>query len=393
MLAADTGFSAALSEQEVLSQMGESSTIHIADANNDSFNDVIYLSSAGIRAFYGAEDNTFTQQNVDFGQQAVDFSVVDVNGDNLKDLLLTYGKALTWSANLGNNSFGPEQNLELPEGIVGVSAKVGDLDNDNDSDIAVVYKIMSDIKPQLVWFEKDADSFKAMQYFDEQINPWDHFSEDIVPKFTLGDYNNDGKIDIMVATSSTNDARPVISYLQTDDGFNKAEAFLMLGNDSMTSVYTDNIINIDINQDGYDDIVTWQSGTIVRSRISTSDYYINQKDGTFSTTHLVSGSGDKLNLFKADIDNDGDMDIIATSNKSFSSCGVGCTAANVYAGHIGWIENLNGTMTENIMSESMKMLGNSDNAMQSQVGDLDNDGDVDVINVNSGTWIYENKLN
>ena len=378
-------YTRAQAQQAALSQIGQTGLMKIADLNSDSYNDIVYTAASGLKVFFGAADNSFTAQDLGFGAGLLDFAIIDMNNDNLNDLMISYPNQLGWSIYQGNNSFGEEQTIAL-EGIDLMSAKAADLDNDTDTDIAFIYRVNSAAQVQLAWFEQDSGTFNTPQILDEQINSFHSSIQN--SHFVLDDFNNDNRTDIIIATASADDAKPVVSYTQTDDGFNRNIAFNLLGSDQYYSVYADGILSVDINQDGFNDLITWNTSSGFNSVSAGAEYHINQQDGTFSTQGLSVGFARGVMLLPADMDADGDIDVLITNNNSLSSCDIGCTAANSYAGQIGIIENQNG-----VLNGSRKILSNPDNGLQTQVGDIDNDGDIDVINIDGNTWIYENKAN
>ena len=381
----DFKFTRAQAQQTALSQIGETGLMKIADVNNDSYNDIVYTAASGLKVFYGDADNGFTAQDLGFGAGLLDFSIIDMNNDNLNDFMISYPNQVGWSFYQGDNSFGEEQTIAI-DGIELMSAKAADLDNDIDTDIAFIYRVNGAPLVQLAWFEQDGGSFNTPQIIDEQINPFHSSVQN--SHFVLDDFNNDNRTDIIIATASGDDAKPVVSYTQTDDGFDRNIAFNLLGSGQYYSVYADGIISVDINQDGFNDLVTWNTSRGFNSVSAGAEYHINQQDGTFSTQGLSAGFARSVNLQSVDIDADGDTDLLMTNNNSLSSCDIGCTAANNYTGQIRIIENQDG-----FLNGPRKILGNPDNGLQTQVGDIDNDGDIDVINIDGNAWIYENKAN
>ena len=376
---------------DTLAQISQMTQLEVMDVNYDGYNDIIHKNSGGINIAFGTATNTFTHQYFPSSVDPDEFYLADINGDGLVDILLTDSKKVSFLANNNNEStrFLFETVLTMPEDIEATQARVLDLDNDNDMDVAVIYRLSASNTPQLAWFEQNNGSFSAMAILDEQINDWDH--DTVTPKMTIGDFNHDNKNDIMVATSSTNDARPVVLYTQTDSGVSKSTAFYLYGSNMFATYHTDNILTIDINNDGYDDVITWQSGSMFGNKNASSFYHINQKDGSFSSELLKFEWGENIFVTKGDIDGDGDIDVIQGVNNGVFACDIGCTTINAFAGHIVWIENLNGTF-----SSEYNYLTNNNHGNKVQLGDVDNDGDLDVIHADKSAyiaWIYENKLN
>ena len=356
----------------------------VMDITADGFNDIITKEHLAL----GSATGQFTVQAISAGFTPTDFSVADINNDGLKDILLSNSNQISWLANSNDDSrFSQATALEAPANTAYIQARAADFDGDNDTDIVMVYEIGSDNIPQMAWLENQSGTFAALATIDAQINKHDH--PDGYPMITIGNFNNNSKTDIIVASASTSSFRPNVLYAHGDSGFEKSNAYDLTGSDTNSSFSTRHVKTIDINQDGYDDILTWQSGTSNRSQMGTSYYLINNQDGTFTKSHLHFAYGFNFSAIAADVDNDGDMDIVHGNGDGFSY-GLGSPNNPTFAGKLIWFENLGGTF-----STETKMLLNSDNAYILHAGDLDNDGDIDVLNKHSTedtVWFSENKL-
>ena len=360
----------------------------VMDITGDGFNDIITKGHLAI----GSSTGQFTVQAISAGFTPTDFSVADINNDGLKDILLSNSNQISWLANSNDDSrFSQATALEAPANTAYIQARAADFDGDNDTDIVMVYEIGSDNIPQMAWLENQSGTFAALATIDAQINEHDH--PDGYPMITIGNFNNNNnnnnKTDIIVASASTSSFRPNILYAHGNSGFEKSNAYDLTGSDTNSSFYTRHVKTIDINQDGYDDILTWQSGTSNRNQMGTSYYLINNQDGTFTKSHLHFAYGLNFGAIAADVDNDGDMDIVH-GNTNGASYGLGSPNNPTFAGKLIWFENLGGTF-----SSETKMLLNGDNAYILHAGDLDNDGDIDVLNKHStenAVWFSENKL-
>lgn len=357
----------------------------VMDITGDGFNDIISNSKIAV----GSATGQFNVVDISAGFTATDFSIGDINNDGLQDILLTNSTNISWAANSADDSrFSQLTSLTAPENTGYIQARAGDFDGDNDTDIVIVYEAGGDNIPKLAWYENQNGTLAAVVVLDAAINDFDHPSG--YPMLTVGNFTNNSKTDIVIATSSTNDSRPNILYAHGDSGFAKSTAYLLTGSDSFSSYATGGIQTIDINQDGFDDILTWQSGNSFDSNNATSYYLINDQDGTFTVNTLHTAYGTEFGLVAADVDGDGDADVVHANNNGSFSCGVGCTNWATYAGKAMWLENLGGTF-----STEKKVLFNGDNAYKIHAGDFDNDGDIDVINsadADNTIWYHENKL-
>lgn len=128
-----------------------------------------------------------------------------------------------------------------------------------------------------------------------------------------------------------------------------------------------NVIPFDIDNDGDLDMIS----------SSDSNYIVWQENldgqGNYGNIHIIS---DQLNgitsISLADIDNDSDMDIISSSRNVVSGSGT--------YGAIAWHENLGqGNFTTHVLKENLT------GAYYAKAADMDGDGDLDIVaNFNGG---------
>ena len=285
-------------------------------------------------------------------------------------------------------NFSQFKSYDRPANASYVMSESGDFDGDSDIDVAIVYEIGSENVPKLAWYENEGGVLKDMVVIDSEINTYDDRAG--VPMIIVGNFADNGKTDIIVATSSTNDSRPNILYAHTDSGFDKSTAYYLSGSNSFASYSTRGVQTIDINQDGFDDILTWQSGYFFNNRDATTYYLINDQDGSFTTDILHFSYGTNFKMAITDVDGDGDSDVIHGNGRGVFSCDIGCVNVRSFAGKLIWYENIGDSF-----SKEKKLILNSDNAYLFNAGDFDSDGDIDIITPSSSddiTWFSENKL-
>ncbi|MBK9460500.1 MAG: VCBS repeat-containing protein [Sphingobacteriales bacterium] len=121
----------------------------------------------------------------------------------------------------------------------------------------------------------------------------------------------------------------------------------------------------DLDNDGDMDIVS----------ASTDDnivaWYKNNGSGNFGTQQIITTTANKLNdIHSADLDSDGDIDVLSAGDK------------------ILWYENDgNGNFSD---PKIIKIGGNTKSIY---TADLDNDGDIDVLSIGNVTAWYKNDGN
>ncbi|XMB85264.1 VCBS repeat-containing protein [Mycoplasmatota bacterium WC44] len=159
-----------------------------------------------------------------------------------------------------------------------------------------------------------------------------------------------------VEVNETQEPHEIIepSYIQ-DVGFTKS-VITDAAND-IKSIYA-----ADIDNDGDMDVVS--------ASYEDDSIAWHENIGLVFTEHIITNINDPVSVSVADIDNDGDMDVVCASERD---------------SEITWYENNDQIFTEHLISNK------DDRANSVYVVDIDNDGDMDVVSAGGGsiTW-YEN---
>ena len=178
---------------------------------------------------------------------------------------------------------------------------------------------------------------------------------DSLAEVTLGDIDNDGDLDI-VAAGNTAGVGEINIY--TNDGTGVFSAATSV---SMNTAGSNEIQLADLNGDGNLDVIT--SGAAIGAQ---PDLAIRFGDGTGSfgamTTYTFAGAGTSSDgLSVGDIDNDGDLD--------FAAYEVGGGTSLVQVFENDGIGNFTKTTS----------FSGAINTVDAQFGDIDNDGNLDII--------------
>jgi len=386
------------------------------DYNNDGLMD-IYLVNSGPSDFFTPKapiknalyrnngDGTFTdvadKAGVDCGRMGhfgMGAAAADFDGDGWQDLYVTnYGKNVLFR----NNGDGTFTDITEKAGVAAPNwstcATFFDYDNDGKLDLFVssfvqysasgslfcgdnrlgrrYYCIPRVFKPRPSFlFHNDgggkfSDVSKASGIADSPGKSFGAVATDV---------NNDGMMDLFVANDT------MANYLFVNKGGGKFEEMGLASgvgySDAGSPRSGMGVDATDFDGDG------WQDLFVANIDQELFSLYRNEKDLTFAdrageigqATRLLSGWG--LKFF--DYDNDGDPDLILANGHPDDM--VEIQAAKVkYKEPLLMFENVNGKF-KNVSAQSGEVFKRDFPARGLSVGDIDNDGDLDVLIINNG---------
>jgi hypothetical protein len=189
---------------------------------------------------------------------------------------------------------------------------------------------------------------------------------------TWGDYDNDGDLDILI--SGLDELGPVCKIYRND----RNNIFTQMSSISLTSVSSGSVKWGDYDNDGDLDILLTGNSTTGR----VSKIYRNDRNNIFTEQTSISLAGVNDGCAQwADYDNDGDLDVFLTGYSN--------------SGYVTKIYRNDGT---NFFPEQTNILLPAVSNGTLQLGDYDNDGDLDILlsgGSNSGyiSKIYRNDGN
>jgi RHS repeat-associated protein len=294
------------------------------DINGDGIDDVVVVNNIGrIATFLGRPDGkltlqqtfSLTQFGLVFGTETATVkkvTIADFNGDGINDIVIGYNK---YNLSTGFTPAIVSTLLGSSNGLFAAN-KVG------------IYAITN------------------------TFNAFDNFAFDL-SDFALGDFNNDGKLDIAATNAQTN-APNLGVYLSNGTGYSKintpALRNLNLGG------YDSKLAVGDFNKDGKQDLVV-TTGTI-NYNATTVAILTSLGDGTFSQSIKGEVPGIYGTPKVADINKDGKLDIV------------------VNAGNLGVLLS---TAGNNFQLTNYG--GNG--ASYTELGDIDKDGNLDIVTVDN----------
>ena len=276
----------------------------------------------------------------------------DFDGDLDLDLVVASHQddVIAWFENSnGAGAFGPAQ--ILVSNVDGISdIALADVDGDGDRDLfaAVEYD------GSFAWFEDLGGGSYGLPHLV-------HYAGSYRPRaVALADLDGDGDLDFLTGTEREN----VVAWHANTDGLGAAGPRRIIA-DQAWSVQS--IRTADLDGDGLRDVLWGASGNWAGTYGKVAWNRSLDGLGAFGADQvLVEKTGGATEVVAADIDNDGDLDVVA-------AC-----AGNLFLDfrNVGWFENLGGSggfSAERIITEDL--LGSS----MVDAADFDGDGDLDVV--------------
>ncbi len=278
----------------------------------------------------------------------------DLDGDGDMDVVSASAgdDKIAWYENLdGVGTFSDEQVLSVNADAASV-VRITDVDGDGDLDVVSA----SNNDDKIVWFE----NLDGLGNFG---------NEAIITLFTgnmrslhISDMDGDSDMDFITATDQDNN----IKWYENNDGLGNFSPYTITKNIDGGKI----IFSADIDGDGdidilsashWDDKVAWYE-----NKDGQGDFYNTQT----VISESINGAGSAV---AADLDGDGDMDVIATSSLDDD---------------VMWFENTNGLGT---FGEPIIIEDDLYNVSKAFTSDIDNDGDMDVFCLARGKIVwYEN---
>jgi len=281
----------------------------------------------------------------------------DLDGDGDMDVLSSSQIQISWYENInGDGVFGEQRLIAQNPGELGSSVSASDIDGDGDLDVLSTF---IDGSP--------SQSGESRVVWNENLDGLGNFGPQRIislnayrPTYSeAADFDGDGDMDVLSISRGDNK----VAWYRNLDGLGN------FGPQIIISIELDFPIHAfiaDIDNDGDMDIVSHSlHGDIV-------GWFRNlDGNGTFSNLQVISTNVDFPNqVYAADLDGDGDMDVISTSKDD---------------NKIAWYENINGNGNfgpQRIITTSVE----EPNAIYAS--DIDNDGDLDLISASSMNGSY-----
>ncbi|CAF3705816.1 unnamed protein product [Adineta steineri] len=373
----------------------KSSSLSIADFNNDNLTDIIVANSAtdDLIIYFASINNSYSKQikyyiGKNFHPEYV--LTCDINNDNNSDIISINTKNNTFSfiIGYGNETFNEKQFIySTGDNSKPIFALSNDLNNDNRSDLIIVNSATDNFG---IFYNFNYTSFYNQQIYSNKnsLKPTDiiieNFNNDKYPDIAVtfsgndslgiffgskygnlnnmsiystgnnsqpnslktGDFNNDGQLDIVVANWATNNI--IILFGYNYGYFHNIKSYSTGNNSNPTYIDI-----ADFNND-------YQLDTVVVNKGSNNILILlGDKNGSFQNLISYStGYGSKPeSLAISDLNNDNNMDIIV---------------ANLYTHNIGIFFGYGNGKFHNMITYK------TEGPMAISIADLNNDYNKDI---------------
>jgi uncharacterized protein YuzB (UPF0349 family) len=269
-----------------------------------------------------------------------------VDGDSDGDIVAGAGSEIYWWRNDGGNPVTWIKITVLENLSESHSAVFADFDQDGDFDILG----SSAAQNRLFWLENNNPSGDGQNWVEHAIS--NEFP--YVQAITTADLDNDGDLDVLATALNSND----IAWWRNDGGTPISWTMNMIDDNFE---YAHWVYVCDIDQDGHLDAL----GAAWRGEISGQSLAWWRNEGgeqvTFTKQVIAESFKGALTIHADDLDMDGDMDVLGTSNDLHE---------------VAWWRNDGG---DPIVWTMQLIKKNFFGAWPVFTGDLDNDGDIDVV--------------
>ena len=334
--------------------------VGVSDMNGDGLDDIVHMNaSRWLMIEYQNPDGSFTLY--EYGMVSDDYQwgmcVGDVDNNGHNDVFS--GGSFDGVHLVMIDAVGNSELVELPGSTYMQGCNMFDMNNDGWLDILG----LNDVAESLIW-GNDGDGNLNLQ------NDWIDMAT-VPPSDNSGNYgsvwtdvNNDGHMDLYIAkcrqgVSNPNDPRRINVLFMNDGNGNFTEDALARGLVIYSQSWTADFADID-NDGDMDCLITNHDNTLI----------LLENDGNGYFTDITSGSGLEVNGFflqciMKDFDNDGFVDVLYS----------GGTHGFLFGNGDGTFTPQNGMFPNNDVMHSFA------------VGDLNNDGALDVYSSYGGGYV------
>tara|TARA_B110000116_G_scaffold257931_1_gene258575 strand:- start:129 stop:1340 length:1212 start_codon:yes stop_codon:yes gene_type:complete len=286
-------------------------------------------------------DPTWTASDITTSASgAMSVFAADIDGDGDLDIISAskLDDTIAWYENSGGSFWSASTITTNADGAFSVFA--ADMDNDGDMDVLSA----SDIDDTIAWYENDGAANPSWTASDIDTNA------DNAKSVFAADMDGDGDMDILSASVNDN----TIAWYENDGAADPSWTAedIATSASGATSVFAS-----DMDRDGDMDIISASQND------NTIAWYESDgaADPSWTADDIATSASGAQSVFAADMDNDGDIDIVSASDGDDT---------------IAWYEN-DGAANPSWTASNIDT--NADGAKSVFAADIDNDGDMDIL--------------
>jgi hypothetical protein len=341
--------------------------IATGDLDGDAVADWAFVLTGGAVRVARSSD-AFSEQSIATATNVSDVALTDLDGDG-RDEVVTVGGVTRVYTQTSPGSF--QTILTYDSGRDERSVHAADLDRDGDQDLLVGSTTDTAVRTGSASGVFGTVAFDTPQSIDSGTDGGD---------VALGDFNGDGILDAAVAyfdEGGTNDQNRI--YLGDGDGTFTASGQTFGASDSRA------VVAYDVDCDGDLDLVVANADRIdagVPYVPQNNELWTNDGAGNFSLAASFDG-GRSLGIAAGDLNRDGTVEIVVANG------GGNQQTAPQQNRLFEVIVGTGGAITLNERSNAFGSASNPDNQRNTRgiaLGDLDEDGDLDVVFANDGAF-------
>ena len=301
----DNGVFKDISINTGINHKGQDISALTADYDNDGFLDILVLNNRRSRLYKNDGNGTFIDMayatGIGFKSNSVQAKFIDYDLEGDLDLFIATESANQLYRNNGDGTFTDvsEKSGTIGEPVHSSDMSFGDFDDDGDVDMVVLNPAGTsrfyDNRRQGIF--SDISDRAGLDFVGQPSS------------IVMGDYNNDGYLDIFIADLSA-EHHAIFK--------NKGDGTFIKDKKSLAGVFGLNEFSAiqakfaDLDNDGYLDILV--AGSAAESDKKKDGLILLHNDGygkyTDASATLPSGSSPIEHIYTIDLDNDGDLDII-----------------------------------------------------------------------------------
>ena len=278
----------------------EPRSIAIGDFNNDNKRDIVVANhrTNNVFVFLNSDIGSFRDVNIyptEDGSNPISVAIADFNNDNQLDIVVAnYGyDDISVFLGYGNGSFSDSRTYLNGYNSYASSIAVGDFNQDNLMDIVVANSLDDNVG---VFLGRGDGT-----YWNRTTFPTGNFSKP--SSVATGDFNNDGRLDIVVANFNDLSVGVLLGY---GNGTFANQTNYFTG-DSSTPI---SVAVGDFDNDGHQDIV------VADFNSSIVLVFLGSGDGTFSerSNYTTGDDSDPISVAVGDFNKDSRLDIVVANS-------------------------------------------------------------------------------